>query len=143
MSDTLKERIANKLGRPPKIVLQITAHDRDVKEDETPDENHIPTAGFIDHVLASGEFDGVALTDVCVALLHTSRGMIRLMAEVAEANCGVKKGAFIKMVYAQAQMLNEGHPDAALDFKHDVGPVKPRHREPEDESWSDKGKLTP
>lgn len=142
MSDALRDRIGSKLGRTPKIVLQITAHDRDVRDGETPDENHIPTAGFIDQFLASGEFDGVALTDVCVALLHTSRGMIRLMAEVAEANCGVKKGAFIKMVYAQAQMLNEGHPDAALDFKHDVDPAKPRRREP-DELRNERGKLTP
>lgn len=123
------EHCLGDMGYESRIFLKVIAFNKDDlrKPDQLVRE---PAASACQFFGGASTTADVAAT--CIALINTTRDLIEAVAEnVARTNPAIKKGQFIKGVYAEAQGLNLQHPERRLDKR--IDPVSPRRREREDD----------
>ncbi len=133
------EHAIGDMGYEPRIFLKVIAYN--VDDDKKPDALFREQGGTAAQYFGGG----VTAADVaaaCVALVNTTRDLVESVAQaVADNNPNIKKGQFLKGVYAEVQGLNLQHPDRRME-KH-VDPVKPRRREKEGDDGNEDKDAAP
>ncbi len=151
MSDELPKHTGKQIERSPyehcigdmgyesRIFLKVIAFNKD--DLKKPDQPYREPAASVVQFFGGGSTTA-DVAAVCIALVNSTRDLVDAVAQaVADNNPNIKKGQFLKGVYAEAQGLNLQHPDRRME-KH-VDPVKPRRREKEGDDGNEDKDATP
>ncbi len=133
------EHCLGDMGYESRIFLKVIAFNKDEhkKEDQIMREAGASCCQFF-----GGGSTTADVAAACIALVNTTRDLVESVAQaVADNNPNIKKGQFLKGVYAEAQGLNLQHPDRRME-KH-VDPVKPRRREKEGDDGNEDKDAAP